>query len=67
MGQPPVKIVLGKGSGTASIRYWLDKLNLTTRSEDDVHAILTQVKEMGLAKKRGLTEEEFVAIVQKYL
>ena len=41
--------------------------NPTPRREDDVHAILTQVKEMGLAKKRGLTEEEFVAIVQKYL
>lgn len=65
MGQPPVQIVLGKGSGASSIRYWLDKLHLRIR-QDDVAAILTEVKNMGIAKKRGLTEEEFRDIVKKY-
>ena len=66
MGQPPVQIVLGKGSGASSIRYWLDKLHLRIRQDDDVAAILTEVKNMGIAKKRGLTEEEFRDIVEKY-
>ncbi len=66
MGQPPVSIVLGKGSGTSSIRYWLEKLNLTIRNEDDVPAILTRVKERSLEVKRGLTTEEFVGIVKEY-
>ena len=67
MGQPPVQIVLGKGSGTSSIRYWLDKLGLHVKSEDSINDILTEVKNQGIEKKRGLTQEEFVSIVQKYL
>ena len=66
MGQPPVTIVLGKGSGHSSIRYWLDKLNLQIKDEQDVASILADVKQTGLMKKRGLTEEEFVEIVKKY-
>lgn len=66
MGQPPVTIVLGKGSGHSSIRYWLDKLNLQIKDEQDVANILADVKQTGLMKKRGLTEEEFVEIVKKY-
>ena len=66
MGQPPVQIVLGKGSGASSIRYWLDKLNLKIRNDNDIANILTEVKNMGLAKKRGLCEDEFVEIVKKY-
>lgn len=66
MGQPPVTIVLGKGSGHSSIRYWLDKLNLQIKDEQDVANILADVKQTGLMKKRGLTEEEFAEIVKKY-
>ena len=66
MGQPPIKIVLGKGSGSPSIRYWLNKLHLSIKNEDDVSSILDEVKGKGLKEKRGLTEDEFVEIVSKY-
>lgn len=66
MGQPPVSIVLGKGSGTSSILYHLEKNNIVIESDEIVKEILSEVKEQGIEKKRGLTQEEFLAIVDKY-
>ena len=67
IGQPPVEIVLGKGSGAPSISYWLDKLNLKLKDENDTAQILQDVKNKGLAEKRPLTQAEFKEIVKDYI
>ncbi len=66
MGQPPITIVLGKGSGKASIEYWLNKLKLELKNEGDVDKVLLEVKDKGLELKRNLTSVEFIEIVSRY-
>ncbi|MCF0237723.1 MAG: hypothetical protein HUK24_03905 [Sphaerochaetaceae bacterium] len=59
-------VVLGKKSGKLSITYNLEKRGLTA-TDDQVAQMLSLVKEEGIAKKRLLTDEEFMAIVGKVL
>ncbi len=57
------KIVLGKKSGKLSIAYKLNELGLGERSEDELSAILAEVKHLG-NERRGLVDDgEFAAIV----
>jgi isopropylmalate/homocitrate/citramalate synthase len=67
VGNQPVDVVLGKGSGVDSIKYWLDKLGMGEVSEPDVMAILVKVKEFSLVNKRLLTTEEFQKIAVSVL
>jgi homocitrate synthase NifV len=56
------KIVLGKQSGTASIRAKLAELNLTC-TEEHIPLILERVKYKSSAKNRAITKREFANIV----
>lgn len=67
VGQQPVQLVLGKGSGLDSIRHWLKKVGMDQATEDEVAAILARVKEASLESKRLLTEEEFRDIAARVL
>jgi len=60
------KIVLGKQSGTASIRAKLSELNMQCAKEHIPH-ILEQVKAKALAKNAAITEREFAEIVKECL
>lgn len=65
LGFDGVKIVLGKGSGKASVIYKLEALGLEIPSEEKISQILEKVKVFSEEKKRLLTDEEFKSIVKK--
>lgn len=67
VGQQPVKVVLGKGSGVDSVKYWLDQLGMDGASEEEVLAILGKVKALSLAQKRLLTQDEFRSLAASVL
>jgi methanogen homocitrate synthase len=64
VGQQP-KYVLGKKSGIASVEMKLEDLGLPVLDDVRKNIVLTQVKELGLEKKGLVTDDEFVAIVNK--
>ncbi len=64
VGQQP-KYVLGKKSGIASVEMKLNDLGLPALDDDKKNLVLTQVKDLGLQKKGLVTDDEFVAIVNK--
>jgi isopropylmalate/homocitrate/citramalate synthase len=64
VGHDPVKIMLGKKSGKDSILYRAKKLSLTI-SEQQVDSILNTIKAESLRKKRTITDDEFLRIVEK--
>ncbi|MDR7316443.1 hypothetical protein [Brevibacillus nitrificans] len=59
------KLVLGKKSGMTSINVRLQELQVSL-DEEAKKQLLTDVKNMGIEKKRILTDEEFVQLVKKY-
>ena len=59
-------VTLGKKSGAMSIRWRLEDLHLEA-TDEQVDQILAKVKETGVRKRRGLTDEEFVAIAREVL
>ena len=67
VGQTGPRIVLGKGSGLDSVLIWLDKTGLGTASEDEMLAILGEVKAVSLERKGLLDEDTFVSIAQGVL
>jgi isopropylmalate/homocitrate/citramalate synthase len=67
VGQPPAKVVLGKGSGIDSIKMYLKKLNIPFASDEEVNKVLAAVKEFSLKNKRLLTEAEFKDIAMANL
>ncbi len=66
VGQPPAKIVLGKGSGIDSIKSALGRLGVPA-SDEEAMGVLVAVKELSLRHKRLLTDAEFRAIVTERL
>lgn len=62
VGQSGPEIVLGKGSGLDSVLIWLDKLGLGPASDEQVMAILQEVKATSLQKKGLLSEDDFLRI-----
>lgn len=64
VGQSGPEIVLGKGSGLDSVLIWLDKMGLGPASEEEMLAILDEVKATSLEKKSLLTEDDFVRIAE---
>jgi isopropylmalate/homocitrate/citramalate synthase len=66
MGQAPPRVVLGKGSGQASIVFWLEKLGLEA-SEEEIERLLQLVKEKALEERSLLTEQEFDALARGVL
>jgi isopropylmalate/homocitrate/citramalate synthase len=61
VGQPPPKLVLGKGSGLDSIAAALDRHGLVAKPEQ-LQVILDEVKERSLATKGLLDDESFLEI-----
>ncbi len=59
------EVVLGKKSGKASIVYKLGELGLGEADDDQVTAMLTEVKQQGIQKRDILSDSEFKAIVAK--
>jgi homocitrate synthase NifV len=57
------KIVLGKQSGTASIRAKLAEHNMPC-AEEQIPLILEQVKKKAIAKNRAITKREFENIIK---
>lgn len=57
------EIVLGKKSGKHSIGYKLNEMKMKA-TEDQISAILSQVKELSLKKKGPVTDDEFRNIVK---
>jgi methanogen homocitrate synthase len=57
--------VLGKKSGKASIVYKLGELGLGEADDDQLAAMLNEVKQQGIQKRDILSHDEFRAIVAK--
>ena len=66
VGQPPARVVYGKGSGLPSIEHALKALGLTA-DENQMRSILGAVKERALETKALLPFEEVTRIVQQQL
>ncbi|MFQ5873179.1 MAG: pyruvate carboxyltransferase, partial [Dehalococcoidia bacterium] len=58
------RIVLGKGSGLDSVAIWLDRIGVKA-TDEEMQAVLVEVKALSLEKKALLTEEEFRRIVDR--
>lgn len=66
VGQKPVRVVYGKGSGRASIEMGLEKLGVSA-TDGQKAEIMLRVKEKSIQKKGLLTDAEFAAIVDATL
>jgi isopropylmalate/homocitrate/citramalate synthase len=66
VGQPPAKIVLGKGSGIDSIKAALKDIGVAA-SDEEAMQVVVGVKEFSLEHKRLLTDAEFRSVVAKVL
>jgi isopropylmalate/homocitrate/citramalate synthase len=67
VGQAGPQIVLGKGSGLDSVMIWLDKLGFPAANDEQMMAILQEVKSVSLQKKGLLTEDDFRKIADGVL
>ena len=67
VGQTGPRVVLGKGSGLDSVLIWLDRCGLGTASDEEMTAILQEVKAASLQRKGLLDEDDFVKIAQGVL
>jgi len=67
VGQAPVEIVLGKGSGLDSVSIWLGKNDIYDADTKDIEVILMEVKMKSLEKKGLLDNDEFLDIVREVL
>ncbi len=63
VGNTPPRAVLGKGSGIDSIALFLDQMKIPATQEQMI-ALLVQVKDRSLREKRLLTLEEFGEMAQ---
>jgi isopropylmalate/homocitrate/citramalate synthase len=63
VGQPPARIVLGKGSGIDSIKGALRERGIEF-TEDEAMQVVAAVKEFSLQHKRLLTEAEFRSVLE---
>jgi isopropylmalate/homocitrate/citramalate synthase len=66
VGQPPAKVVLGKGSGIDSIKAALKGIGVEF-TDDEAMQVVVAVKLFSLEHKRLLTDAEFRAIVGRTL
>jgi isopropylmalate/homocitrate/citramalate synthase len=63
VGQEGVKIAIGKKSGMDTIYYMAEKMGVKL-SEDEAMRVLRAVKEISLARKGLLNEEELAALIR---
>src|SRR6202035_1892993 len=62
VGQSPVKVVMGKGSGIDSVKNGLKNLGVQF-NEEEAMRVVAAVKDFSLKHKRLLTDAEFRSIV----
>jgi len=67
VGQTGPEVVLGKGSGLDSVLIWLDKTGLGPASNEEMNAILQEVKAKSLQSKGLLSEDDFRSIASGVL
>jgi len=67
VGQNQLTYVLSKGSGKATVEYFLKKLNYTNYSEQELEEIVIEVKKLATIIKGPLSLADFVQIVNKIL
>jgi isopropylmalate/homocitrate/citramalate synthase len=61
VGQRPIEIVMGKGSGIDNVADWLESIGADA-SQEQREAIVLKVKDASIKKKGLLTQEEFKKI-----
>jgi isopropylmalate/homocitrate/citramalate synthase len=66
VGQPPAKVVLGKGSGIDSIKAALRGIGLEF-TEEEAMQVVGAVKQFSLDRKRLLTDAEFRSVAEATL
>jgi len=66
VGQAPVSVVFGKGSGIDSVKWGMRKLGVEF-NEEEAMRVVAAVKDFSLRNKRLLTDAEFTAIVKATL
>jgi len=66
VGQPPPKVVLGKGSGIDSIKAALNHIGVEATEEEAMRVVMA-VKQFSLERKRLLTDAEFRGVVKATL
>lgn len=66
VGQDPVRLVLGKNSGAATVEYFLDKHGFEA-TKDQIKEITDRVKHEGRLQRALLTESQFVKICEVVL
>src|ERR1051326_6815919 len=67
VGLPPMSIVLGKGSGIASVDEHLEKRGIKNANDDQKMDIVMRVKNLSIEKKDLITDKEFETIVKAVL
>lgn len=60
------KIVLGKHSGKSSVIQKLEEYHLTNFSQKEIQDILLTVKELTMQKGSGITDQEFLDMIEGY-
>jgi isopropylmalate/homocitrate/citramalate synthase len=65
LGRKP-KLVMGKKSGMTSINMKLQEFNIALEDEEAKKRLLSDVKNVGIEKKRILTDNEFMELAKKY-
>src|ERR1700726_365237 len=66
VGQAPVSVVFGKGSGIDSVKWGLRKLGVEF-NEEEAMRVVAAIKDFSLQRKRLLTDEEFRSVVSATL
>jgi isopropylmalate/homocitrate/citramalate synthase len=66
VGQAPISVVFGKGSGIDSVKWGLRKLGVQFNEEEAMKCVAA-IKEFSLQRKRLLTDEEFRSVVEATL
>jgi isopropylmalate/homocitrate/citramalate synthase len=66
VGQAPVSVVFGKGSGIDSVKWGMRKLGVQF-NEEEAMKVVAAIKEFSLQRKRLLTDDEFRDVVNATL
>jgi len=67
IGQNDVEVVLGKGSGTDSVAFWLKRIGMPVPPLDLLLELTMEVKEFSMGKHGLLTEDEFRVLAKEFL
>ncbi len=64
VGAPEVELVLGKSSGTDSVKQWLKRYG-KEMNDETVMKVLLEIKSLSIQKRGLITEDEFKTIVER--